>query len=322
MSDSDFLADAINGRTNGEILLSLSVPGDSAYHPSAEAFPDNEIPTAKITSFRNWSDTEIFAGTYRDLWVSIPNNLEGTASLLICQDGGGYLDRQGPVRATAVLDSLMHANKIRPTIGVFVMPGAFKGSTKIEARNQRSIEYDSINDTYVRFIDEELLPFVENTLQVKITKDPEERIASGISSGGICAFNMAWQRPDSFGKVISHCGSFTNIRGGHEFPFWVREEPRKPIKIFLTSGEADAEILLGSWPLANKMMADALKFAGYDYHFEFGTGGHNLRHGGALFAKSISWLASSESVARKKIEDKQMLATTLRKIQENLMSAT
>ena len=58
----------------------------------------------------------------------------------------------------------------------------------------------------------------------------------------------------------------------------------------LQSGARDAEIILGSWPLANHTMADAFEYAGYDYRFEFGEGGHNLRHGGALFAETLRWL--------------------------------
>ena len=60
--------------------------------------------------------------------------------------------------------------------------------------------------------------------------------------------------------------------------------------MFLQSGANDAQTLFGDWPLANKTMANALEYAGYDYRFEFGEGGHSLRHGGALFAESLRWL--------------------------------
>ena len=115
----------------------------------------------------------------------------------------------------------------------------------------------------------------------------------GISSGGICAFNVAWHHPQSFARVLSHCGSYTNIRGGHNFPYLIRSTERKDIRAYLQSGEQDASIMLGDWPLANQSMARALEYAGYDYHFEFGTGGHSLRHGGALFAESLRWLNRS-----------------------------
>jgi len=159
-----------------------------------------------------------------------------------------------------------------------------------ELANQRSVEYDTCDGTFVRFLETDLLPMVEARIGIKFTADPARRAICGMSSGGICAFNAAWQRPDLFGVVLSHVGSYTNIRGGHEFPFWVRGTPRKPIRVVIQSGERDADLPWGSWPLANKTMADALSFAGYDCRFDFGVGGHNLRHGGALFATHCRWM--------------------------------
>ena len=104
-----------------------------------------------------------------------------------------------------------------------------------------------------------------------------------MSSGGICAWTVAWERPDAFRKVLSHCGSFTDIRGGGIYPSLIRKSEKKPIRIFLQSGEQDLDRPAGNWPLANKLMASALAFQGYDYQFVFGTEGHTLRHGGAIF---------------------------------------
>jgi enterochelin esterase family protein len=183
-----------------------------------------------------------------------------------------------------------------PTVGVFVNPGrpiGPKGAAppaSLEAQRQRSMEYDSCNDTYVRFLENEVLPFVENEIGTRLTADPARRLVAGISSGGICAFNAAWHAPDVFSRVLCHCGSFTNIRGGHNFPYLVRTTPRKPIRVLLQSGEGDADILYGNWPNANRDMAAALAFAGYQARFEFGRGGHSLRHGGAILAESLRWL--------------------------------
>ncbi len=135
-----------------------------------------------------------------------------------------------------------------------------------------------------------MLPFVVREHRFVISEDPDRRMVCGISSGGICAFTVAWQYPDRFRRVLSHCGSFTNIRGGHNYPYLIRTTPRKPIRVFLQSGSNDAETLYGDWPLANRTVANALKYAGYEYRFEFGNGGHSLRHGGALFADSLRWL--------------------------------
>ena len=125
---------------------------------------------------------------------------------------------------------------------------------------------------------------------LKITADPEARAVCGMSSGGICAFTVCWERPDQFRKALSHIGSFTNIRGGHVYPALIRKTERKPLRIFLQDGSNDLNNLHGDWPLANQEMASALRFAGYDYRFEFGDGAHNGKHGGSLLPDSLRWL--------------------------------
>ena len=101
---------------------------------------------------------------------------------------------------------------------------------------------------------------------------------------------MAWERPDTFRKVLSQIGSFTNIRGGHVYPALIRKTEKKPLRVFLQDGSGDLDNLHGNWPLANQEMAAALKFMGYDYKFEFGTEGHNGKHGGAILPDSLRWL--------------------------------
>ena len=93
-----------------------------------------------------------------------------------------------------------------------------------------------------------------------------------------------------FRKVLSHVGSFTNIRGGHVYPALIRKAEKKPIRVFLQEGENDLDNLFGSWPLANRQMAAALKYSGYQYKFVLGSGGHNGRHGGAIMPESLRWL--------------------------------
>jgi enterochelin esterase family protein len=296
-------APAVNGRANLDIRRHAQTEGDAAYGPCPEASPGPGVQRGALTELLDWSDSNIFPGTKRDISIYVPAGLSTSEppSLLVCNDGAGYLNPTGPVRATAVLDSLIQAGEIRPTVGVFVLPGrplAIRSARDetpgeqrgAEAREQRSFEYDSLTDMYPRFLLDELLPLVERTIGQSVTANPSLRAVCGISSGGICAFNAAWHHPEAFGAVISHCGSFTNIRGGHNYPYLVRTTQRKPIRVWLQSGEQDADIPWGNWPLANKEMAAALEFAGYDVRFEFGTGGHSLRHGGALFADALRWM--------------------------------
>jgi enterochelin esterase family protein len=124
----------------------------------------------------------------------------------------------------------------------------------------------------------------------RLVQDPAGRAICGMSSGGICAFTAAWERPDAFGKVVSHCGSYTNIRGGHNYPSTIRRAEKKPLRVFLQSGSNDLDVVFGNWPIANQDMAAALAFKQYDYQFVFGTGGHTLKHGGAIFPDTLRWL--------------------------------
>ena len=284
----------VNGRSNMELLESLNVPEDAQYNPCAEAYPGPNVPRGEVRESLGWDGSKVFPGTVRDVWIYTPAQLDPamTPPLMVFQDGQFYLDPNGPVRTTAVLDSLIHAGDLAPTVAVFVMPGRRPGMTDQEATRQRSHEYDSVTGDYARFLTTELLPFIESTVGVRFTQDPAERLICGISSGGICAFNAAWHDPAAFGRVLSHVGSFVNIRGGHNYPYLIRSTPRKPIRVFLQSGKRDGNIILGNWPLANKTMASALKYAGYEYRFVFGEGGHSLRHGGAIFADSLRWLLS------------------------------
>lgn len=132
------------------------------------------------------------------------------------------------------------------------------------------------------------MPFVGKTYQ--LSDDPNHRAICGISSGGICAFTAAWQRPDAFRKVLSHVGSFTNIRGGNVYPALIRKTEPKPIRVFLQDGENDLDNEHGNWWLSNLQMDAALKFAKYDYKFVGGEGGHNGKHGGAILPESLVWL--------------------------------
>ena len=285
---------AVNGRDRSDFVVSLNAPGDAVYHPCPEAYPTPETPAGEVKSFKDWAGSAIFPDTLRDVRVYVPAGFDRTsaARLLVFNDGGFYLPRGGAVRAAQVLDCLHATGEIVPTIAVFVDPGRPRGAERGDgpATVQRSVEYDSITDHYGRFLIEELLPFVAEAEGLTFSPNPAHRTICGISSGGISAFTAAWWFPERFGRVLSHCGSFVNIRGGHNLAFAVRATPRKPIRIFLQSGAADASYITGDWPLGNRTMASALAFAGYDHRFEFGVGGHSLRHGGAIFADSLRWL--------------------------------
>jgi enterochelin esterase family protein len=253
------------------------------------------VPKGKVTK-STWK-SEIFPGTVRDYWVYVPAQYDEKkpACVMVFQDGGSYQDLRGSFRVPIVFDNLIHKKEMPVTIGIFINPGAFPSANpKERPRSNRSFEYDTLSDQYARFLEKEMLPEVAKSYNLR--KDVAGRAICGISSGGICAFTAAWQRPDLFSKVLSHVGSFTNIRGGDVYPGLVRKTVKnpKPIRVFLQDGENDLDNVFGNWPLANRQMAAALKFARYDYQFVMGDGQHSGKHGGAILPESLRWLWSDQ----------------------------
>jgi enterochelin esterase family protein len=209
---------------------------------------------------------------------------------MVFQDGGGYVKRDGSWRVPVVFDNLIAKKEMPVTVAVFINPGEFpeKPDAKGGPGKNRSAEYDSLGGTYSKFLLEEILPEVGKT--VKLTNDPEGRAIAGSSSGGICAFTVAWEHPESFRKVFSTIGSFTNIRGGNAYPDMVRKADKKPIRVFQQDGSNDLVNQFGSWPEANKAMAAALEEKGYDHKLVFGEGTHNPRHGASIMPDAMRWL--------------------------------
>jgi len=258
--------------------------------PDSQEQPD--VPHGKVTKHA-WK-SKVFPGTVRDYWVYVPAQYNGEpACVMVFQDGGGYVSPKGQFRVPVVFDNLIHKKEMPVTIGIFINPGTFPPcDPDNKTVSNRSFEYDSLSDQYVTFLEREMLSQVGK--EYKLRNQAADRAICGISSGGICAFTVAWQRPDLFSKVLSHVGSFTNIRGGDVYPGLIRKAKRKPIRVFLQDGSGDLDNEHGNWPLANQQMARALKFARYDYHFEYGDGGHNGKQGGAIMPESLRWLWRSE----------------------------
>ncbi len=253
-------------------------------HPDSVEKPD--VPKGKLTQMPKW-ESKVFPDTTRDWWVYVPAQYkpENPACVMVWQDGAGAKNY-----VPVVMDNLIAKGDLPVIVNIFISPGVRK-----DGRPNRSFEYDTLSDQYARFLLEEILPEVEKT--VKLRHDANSRAIAGISSGGICAFTVAWERPNEFSKVLSWVGSFTNIAsgptlraGGHNYPALIRKTPKKPIRVFLQDGENDLDNVHGNWPLANQQMAKSLAFVGYDYKFEFGHGFHSDRHGRAILPDSLRWL--------------------------------
>ena len=290
-----------------------AAPQDDQYVPGPDSAPQEGVPQGKVIPMEPWK-SKIYEGTVRDWWLYVPAQYDGSkpAAVMVFCDGGKGNDKDpkfgGPQNAVHVFNNLIHKKEMPVTIGIFISPGSFP--TELQGgkpRSNRSFEYDTPDGVYAKFLLEEILPEVSK--KYKLTDNPEERAICGNSSGGICAFTVAWERPDMFRKVVSHIGSFTNIRGGFIYPANIRKtkpevsgqfyttpeqkkllEERRAIRVFLQDGSNDLDNQFGNWPLANQDMAAALKFAGWDYQFVLGEGTHNTKHGTMLFPDTMRWL--------------------------------
>jgi len=274
------------------LLTAQTLHAADDYELGPDSMPHEGVPQGNVEQ-RQFVSHKVYPGTVRDYWIYVPQQYDESkpACLMVFQDGGGYVNLKGHSRVPTVFDNLIHKKEMPVTIGVFINPGVIPAAVKGgKPRKNRSFEYDTLSDQYSRFLLEEFLPGIES--QYNISKNPDHRATCGISSGGICAFTVAWERPDQFRKVLSYVGSFTNIRGGHAYPSMIRKAEKKPLKVFLQDGENDLENLHGSWPIANQRMASALEFSKYEYKFVFGDGGHNGRHGGAILPDALRWLWS------------------------------
>ncbi|MEM7474405.1 MAG: alpha/beta hydrolase-fold protein [Planctomycetota bacterium] len=274
-------------------LCNSAKADDSQYKLGQDSMVQPDVPHGTVTE-HTWR-SKVFENTIRRYSVYVPAqyNESKPAAVMVFQDGHAYVGKNGQFRATIVMDNLIAEGAMPVTIGIFIDPG-HKNADLPEKRgwrptpNNRSFEYDTLSDQYARFLIEEILPEVGK--KYNLTDDPDQRAICGISSGGICAWTVAWERPDYFRKVLSHVGSFVNIRGGHNCEALIRKTDKKPIRVFLQDGSGDLDNTHGNWPLANQEMAASLKFKDYDYKFVYGEGGHNGQHGGAILPESMRWL--------------------------------
>ena len=267
-------------KRGGGQLEVYTTPADAKYHDG--------VPKGTVTDKGSFK-SQVFAGTSRPWWIYVPAQYDPAkpAAVMVFQDGAGPKSYIPPI-----FDNLIAKSEMPVTIGIFINPGIFEGG-----RSNRSFEYDTLSPKYSEMLLTEILPEVAKSYN--LSTNPADRAIAGSSSGGICAFTVAWERPDQFSKVLSWVGSFVNLQGGvnkisggHNYPVLVRQSKgsAKPIRVFLQDGANDLDNPFGNWPLANQGMAKALAYSGYDFKFVFGEGFHSGKHGQALLPESLRWL--------------------------------
>lgn len=261
------------------------------YTYTADSDPQKGVPVGKLVKFE-WNQSRLFPETVREVTVYIPAQYKpgAEACLMVWQDGSRHVDPKGSMRASVVFDNLIHQKQMPVTIGVFVDPGRKLKQKAGEKAGNRSYEYDSLGDLYVRFLLEEILPEVQKRCAVKFRPEPEARAIAGGSSGGICSFTAAWERPDQFHKVFCWVGTFVDIRGGNAYPYLVRVTEPKPIRVYLLDGSNDLDNKYGNWPLANRMMEASLKYMNYDFRMDWTQCFHGSKGMAPALPEALKWL--------------------------------
>ena len=297
----------VNGAKSGG---SLDVPAFGPIAYLASGTPSGALSEKIVHT------SKIYDGMKSEYWIYVPAQYDPKTptALMVFQDGAAYTNRNGNVPILNIIDNLIAQKKIPVMICVFINPGDISGSPGTPTYNlvkahsdrwrrtlkdaMRSTLYDTVSDRYARFLRDEILADVG--AKYNLRKDGYSHAITGLSSGGICSFNAAWQMPDYFNRVITWIGSFTSIQwnedpairdGGQDFPDKILREPKRNIRVWVQDGSNDLENPnFGDWPMANIRMANSLKTKEYDFHFSFGKGTHNPSHGAVEFADEMTWL--------------------------------
>lgn len=242
--------------------------------------------------------SEIYPGTVHHYRIVVPDSI-GHAPYALYVGLDGLL-----CNADAVIDSLTAAGIMPPTVRVYLQSGLILADDGHVVRYNRSNEFDATDPQFATFLATELLPAVDGRRlpdgrTVELSSDPADRCIFGLSSGGIAAFTAAFHRPDLFGKVFSGCGTFVPMRGGDSWPAIVRKHEPRPLRVFLQDGFSDTwNPVFGSWYEANRLLASALEFAGYDCAFDWAEGGHSVRRATEIFPEVMTWLWNDSTSSR------------------------
>jgi enterochelin esterase family protein len=258
------------------------------YQPAPETKSRPGTPKGTVTAYYS-STSKTYPGVHHNYWLYVPKqyNPSKPACLMVFFDGKELLNGQLPM--PVVMDNLIADGTIPVMIGLFIDPGyPGPGYPIYGGTGNRGVEYDTVNGNLAQFLIDDMIPEIEK--KYRIDPNPKCHAAMGHSSGGAAAFGVAWQRPDYFSKALINSASFLHILGADAYPWMVRQNERKPIRVFMISGANDVDIIYGDLGLADKTMASSLAYRDYDYRFAFGEGGHNYRYLSSFITEAMRWL--------------------------------
>jgi enterochelin esterase family protein len=197
-------------------------------------------------------------------------------ALLIVFDGSAYLSE---IPTPTILDNLIAASRIRPSVAVFV-------DNPDQATRTREL---TPNPDFPEFIVSELLPWVR--ARYDVTTDPRLTVVAGSSFGGLAATYAAFRHPEAFGNVLCQSGDFSwapdhihlmgRLADATTETGWLAKEfirsPKLPIRFHMDAGtfEADQAGTGGNVLETSRHMRDVLLAKGYEVHYEQFVGGHD-----------------------------------------------
>ena len=279
-----------------KLLLAAALSACAAFaQPQAPNFgPDSEVqpgvPKGTLTK-AVLPPGKIYPGVPHDYQVYVSAKVDPAkpAPYMIFLDGNGYAGNG--TRIPVVLDNLIAKGELPPMAAIFINPGVLPPASPDTqlSRFSRDWEYDDVRPNFSHFLLEELIPAVAKT--VNLSTNPDDHAIAGTSTGAVGAFMAAWYRPDVFHRVLYLIGTFVDMRGANNVPFWIRKTEPRPLRIFLQDGSADIDSYAGNWPLQNQSMDAAMKFAGYDHKFEYYQGeAHSTRRASEQMPDILRWL--------------------------------
>src|SRR5258708_10214271 len=217
------------------------VDGDFLIGPDYLAAPESKVvdgvPQGKVQQFTlNSKDGTLFnPGIARDVFGTVdPKNpktlivethpidysrtitvyvpaqyVPGSAApFIVTHDGPGM--GHPDMGLAHVLDNLIAQRRVPAMIAIMVSNGGGDAQG-----HERGREYDTMSGLYAEYIETQVLPKVEKTYDLTLTRDPEGRATMGTSSGGSAALIMAWYHPELYHRVLTFSGTFVN----QQWPF-------------------------------------------------------------------------------------------------------
>ncbi len=173
----------------------------------------------------------------RDIRIYLPEsyfNSNKYYPVMYMQDGQGVFSPGGWM-AERTYDSLVSSGKIEEVILVGI-------NNTVNRLSEYWPPYPygaGTADQYLKFLTDELLPYIEENYRVK--KGAKYCAILGSSAGGVFAFYAAWVRPDIFGMAACMSPSFWGCDESLLKYVHTYKGEKKSVKYWLDAGNAESE---------------------------------------------------------------------------------